>query len=71
MSDAAPATARPPRRRGPPRLTTVRSVDKVTPKLLRLIVAGEALEGFGPPKPGAHIKLFFPAPDSGWSVPIL
>lgn len=67
MSDAAPATTRPPRRRGPPRLTTVRSVDKVTPKLVRLTVAGDALEGFGPPKPGAHIKLFFPGPASDWN----
>lgn len=67
MTDAAQNTGRPVRRRGPPRLTTVNAVNQVTPKLIRITVAGDELEGFGPPKPGAHIKLFFPAPASDWN----
>jgi NADPH-dependent ferric siderophore reductase len=67
MNETAPSTGRPPRRRGPPRRTTVQGVEQVTPKLIRLTVAGDELDGFGPPKPGAHIKLFFPTPDSGWN----
>jgi NADPH-dependent ferric siderophore reductase len=67
MSETAPISTRPPRRRGPPRQTTVSSIEQVTPKLLRLTVAGGELEGFGPPKPGAHIKLFFPDAASSWN----
>jgi NADPH-dependent ferric siderophore reductase len=68
MSEAAaPTSSRPPRRRGPPRQTTVNNIEQVTPKLLRLTVGGDELEGFGPPKPGAHIKLFFPDAASAWN----
>ena len=61
MSEPAAAPAKPVRKRPPPRLTRVRSVERVTPRVIRVTVEGEELEGFGPPKPGGHIKLFFPS----------
>src|SRR4029077_20600212 len=54
------------RKRGPPRLARVRSVERVTPRVIRVVVEGDELEGFGPPKPGAHIKLLFPE-DPTWN----
>jgi NADPH-dependent ferric siderophore reductase len=38
----------------------VRSIERVTPRVIRVVAEGPELEGFGPPKPGGHIKLFFP-----------
>ena len=61
MSEPAAAPAKPVRKRPPPRLTRVRSVERITPRVIRVTVEGEELEGFGPPKPGGHIKLFFPS----------
>ncbi len=59
----APA-GKPPRKRPPPRRTNVRRIERVTPRMIRVTFAGEELEGFGPPKPGGHMKLFFP--ENGW-----
>src|SRR4051812_44974490 len=55
---------RPARKRGPPRMTKVRSVERLTPRVIRVTVEGDELEGFGPPNPGGHIKLFF---DPAWN----
>ena len=55
------------RRRGPPRLVTVENVSRPTPRLTRITLGGDALEGFGPPRPGAHMKLFFVPPGTTWS----
>lgn len=67
MSEVTQPTDRPVRRRRPPRLTSVMAVERVTRKLVRVTVAGDDLEGFGPVKPGAHIKLFFPSDASAWN----
>jgi len=48
-------------------MTTVKAIERVTPKLIRVTVAGDELEGFGPPRAGGHVKLLFPTPGSGWS----
>lgn len=66
MSDTAQPTERPTRRRRPARRTSVTGVERVTNKLVRVTVGGDDLEGFGPAKPGAHIKLFFPADANAW-----
>lgn len=55
------------RRRGPPRPVTVEDVSHPTPRLTRITFGGDALEGFGPPRPGAHMKLLFVPPGSDWS----
>ncbi len=47
------------RRRPPPRLVTVSHLEQLTPRTRRIVFAGDALEGFGPAIPGAHIKLIF------------
>ena len=51
--------AMPPRRRRPPRAVTVARVEPLSPLMRRIVFTGDALEGFGPAKPGAHIKLIF------------
>ena len=61
---AGPSGGRP---RSPTRLVTVEQVERVTPRLTRVTFAGPALAGFGPPRPGAHIKLIFPPTDAGWT----
>ena len=52
--------------RRPPRRTTVERIERVTPKLIRVTVAGDELADFGPAKPGAHIKLLFPPAGMPW-----
>jgi NADPH-dependent ferric siderophore reductase len=46
-------------RRSPPRAVTVQRVETLSPLMRRIVFAGEQLEGFGPARPGAHIKLIF------------
>jgi NADPH-dependent ferric siderophore reductase len=53
--------ARPPRRRRPPRPVEVVSVAPLTPRLVSIQLRGEALAGFAPEAPTAHIKVFVPA----------
>lgn len=48
-----------PRRRPPPRAVSVARVEPLSPLMRRIVFHGEALAGFGPAKPGAHIKLIF------------
>jgi NADPH-dependent ferric siderophore reductase len=38
---------------------TVRAIEDLSPRMRRITFHGDSLEGFGPPKPGSHIKLFF------------
>ena len=52
--------ARPRRQRKPPRLVEVVSVSRVTPRLLSVLVTGEALEGFTIEAPTSHIKILLP-----------
>ena len=51
----------------PTRLVTVEHVARVTPGLTRVTFTGDALAGFGPPRPGAHMKLLFAPEGSNWS----
>ena len=70
MADAPGSRAEPRgggRPRSPTRLVTVERVERMTPLLTRITFTGDALAGFGPPRPAAHIKLLFPADGSGWS----
>jgi len=55
------------RPRSPTRLVTVEQVARVTPRLTRITFGGEALAGFGPPRPGAHMKLLFVPDGENWS----
>jgi NADPH-dependent ferric siderophore reductase len=64
---AEEAVQQPRRKRAPPRMTTVKTIERLTPKLIRMTVTGDDLEGFGPARPGGHIKLLFPTPGSGWN----
>ena len=52
---------RPPRRRKPPRPVEVVSVSKLTPRLVSVLVRGDALDGFRIEAPTAHVKVFLPA----------
>lgn len=46
-------------RRPPPRAVTVARIEQLSPLMRRIIFTGEALTGFGPARPSAHIKLIF------------
>ncbi len=54
-----------------PRSTTrrvrVENVEQITPRLTRVTFGGDQLAGFGPPRPGAHMKLLFVPDGSDWS----
>lgn len=45
------------------RQLTVQRVESLTPRMLRLTLAGEELAGFVSPSPDDHIKVFFSTPD--------
>jgi NADPH-dependent ferric siderophore reductase len=53
--------------RSPTRLVTVEAVEPVTPRLTRVTFGGDRLAGFGPPRPGAHMKLLFVPEGARWS----
>ena len=57
--------SRPPRRRKPPRPVEVTSVSRIAPRLVSVLVTGEALEGFAIVAPTAHVKVFLPPEGSG------
>ena len=63
------SAARPPRRRKPPRPVEVVSVSKLAPRLVSVLVRGDALDGFRIEAPTAHVKVFLPA--KGQSAPVL
>ncbi len=58
MPDAAPPAAEPANKRF--RTVEVRRVERVTPKTVRIVLGGDALEGFGTPLLGGHIKVMLP-----------
>jgi NADPH-dependent ferric siderophore reductase len=67
MPDTAPQPAQAPagaprRKRPPPRRVTVERVERLTPRVISVTFGGVALENFGPPRPGAHMKLLFAPP---------
>jgi NADPH-dependent ferric siderophore reductase len=51
------------------RTVYVRRVDRVTPGLARVTLAGPELEGFTIGGPAGHIRMYFPAPGSDRLVP--
>jgi NADPH-dependent ferric siderophore reductase len=53
--------ARPPRRRKPPRPVEVVSVSRLAPRLVSVLVRGDALDGFRIEAPTSHVKVFLPA----------
>jgi NADPH-dependent ferric siderophore reductase len=61
--------ARPPRRRKPPRPAEVVSVSKMTPRLVSVLVRGDALDGFKIEAPTSHVKVYLPA--DGQDAPAL
>lgn len=56
---STPNAASPQSRKPTLRAVTVRAIEDLGPRMRRVTFFGERLEGFGPPKPGSHIKLFF------------
>ena len=72
MSETAQTTARVVRRvrhETKMRLLQVRDVSRLTPKMVRVVVGGEALSGFVSASYDDHVKLFFPHP--GEEKPVL
>jgi NADPH-dependent ferric siderophore reductase len=62
-------TARRVRHETKMRLLQVREVGRLTPKMVRVVVGGEALAGFVSAAHDDHVKLFFPQP--GHDMPVL
>jgi NADPH-dependent ferric siderophore reductase len=62
-------TARRVRHETKTRLLQVREVSRLTPKMVRIVVGGEALAGFVSAAHDDHVKLFFPQP--GQDQPVL
>lgn len=62
-------TARRVRHETKMRLLEVREVSRLTPKMVRIVVGGEALAGFVSAAHDDHVKLFFPQP--GQDKPVL
>ncbi|MCX2524490.1 siderophore-interacting protein [Larsenimonas rhizosphaerae] len=56
----APGVRGPRGKKKPPRLLDVLSVTRLTPRMMRVVLGGEALAGFPDDAPGGHIKAFFP-----------
>jgi NADPH-dependent ferric siderophore reductase len=61
--------ARPPRRRKPPRPAEVVSVSRMAPRLVSVLVRGDALDGFRIEAATSHVKVFLPA--DGQDAPTL
>lgn len=57
---------KPRKKRPPPRSVRVEEIIQVTPALLRITFGGPQLVDFQPPRPAAHIKLFFPTAFMVW-----
>ena len=53
---------KPRRVRAKPRLVEVVRVDRLTPRMARIVFAGEELEGFTTRGPAEHLKVNFPPP---------
>jgi NADPH-dependent ferric siderophore reductase len=72
MSETSQTTARVGRRvrhETKTRLLQVRDVSRLTPKMVRVVVGGDALAGFVSASYDDHVKLFFPHP--GEEKPVL
>lgn len=64
MSDAEPTSRKVPVRREPPafRRVTVRAVAPVSPRMIRVGLAGPELEGFTVDEPAASVRVLLPTP---------
>ncbi|MET7400209.1 siderophore-interacting protein [Dactylosporangium sp. NPDC005572] len=51
-----------------PRLLEVRRVHRLTPRMVRVTLGGEQLDGFRYGAPDDHVKVFFPQPGAGLPV---
>lgn len=60
-----PPGVRPGGRRRPPRPVEVRSVERLTARLVSVVVGGESLRGLQVDIPAAHVKVLLPGPDGG------
>jgi len=69
MTQTTERTARRIRHETKTRLLQVRDVSRITPKMVRIVVGGEALAGFVSAAHDDHVKLFFPQP--GQDRPVL
>lgn len=69
VSSAPERTARRVRHETKTRLLQVREVSRITPRMVRIVVGGEALAGFVSAAHDDHVKLFFPHP--GEDKPVL
>ena len=71
MTESPAQNVRPsgPRRRKPPRRTTVTSVSTIAPRLISVLVTSDELDGFTGAAPTSHLKLFLPP--GGASTPLL
>lgn len=58
MPEATPPVVDPPNKRF--RAVEVRRVERVTPKTVRIVLGGAALDGFGTPLLGGHVKVMLP-----------
>jgi NADPH-dependent ferric siderophore reductase len=56
-------------RRPPPRPVEVVSIERLTSRMLSIVLGGESLATFTPPPPTAHIKLFLPDSSGDVAVP--
>ncbi|MFF5078184.1 siderophore-interacting protein [Actinoplanes sp. NPDC000266] len=52
-----------------PRLLEVRRVERLTPRMVRITLGGEELDGFKYGAPDDHVKVFFPEP--GADLPVM
>ena len=66
---AAPAAPGGPRRRKPPKPVEVVSVERLSPRMLSVLVTGDNLDAYGEAAPTAHLKVFLPA--EGQDEPLL
>jgi NADPH-dependent ferric siderophore reductase len=69
VSQMTERTARRVRHETKTRLLQVREVRRISPKMVRIVVGGEALAGFVSAAHDDHVKLFFPHP--GQDKPVL
>ena len=53
-------TQKPRRVRAKPRLAEVVRADRLTPRMVRVVLGGEELEGFTTRGPAEHLKVNFP-----------
>ena len=60
------APQKPRKQRPPPKEAFIDGIEHVTPGVIRISCSGPELAAFTEPKPGGHIKLFFPPEGVVW-----